>query len=107
MFCKNCGKEINDEAVVCVNCGCAVGKLQGTSEKSFVAALLLCLFFGIFGAHRFYVGRAGSGAAMLIITLMLGWVFGIGLLITGIWGFIDLILILCGVFKDANEQKLK
>lgn len=38
---------------------------------------------------------------------MLGWVFGIGLLITGIWGFIDLILILCGVFKDANEQKLK
>lgn len=63
--------------------------------------------FYVFGAHRFYVGRAGSGAAMLIITLMLGWVFGIGLLITGIWGFIDLILILCGVFKDANEQKLK
>lgn len=24
MFCKNCGKEINDQAVVCVHCGCAV-----------------------------------------------------------------------------------
>ena len=24
MFCKNCGKEINDEAVICVGCGCSV-----------------------------------------------------------------------------------
>ena len=24
MFCAKCGKEIADEAVVCVNCGCAV-----------------------------------------------------------------------------------
>ena len=25
MFCKNCGKEINDQAVVCPGCGCATG----------------------------------------------------------------------------------
>ena len=24
MFCKQCGKEIHDQAVVCVHCGCAV-----------------------------------------------------------------------------------
>lgn len=24
MYCKKCGKEINDDAVVCVHCGCAV-----------------------------------------------------------------------------------
>ena len=24
MFCSKCGKEINEEAVVCVHCGCAV-----------------------------------------------------------------------------------
>ena len=24
MFCSKCGKEINDEAVVCVHCGCPV-----------------------------------------------------------------------------------
>ena len=24
MFCSKCGKEVNDEAVVCVNCGCAI-----------------------------------------------------------------------------------
>lgn len=25
MFCSKCGKEIHDEAVVCVHCGCSVG----------------------------------------------------------------------------------
>ena len=24
MFCSKCGKEINDEAVICVHCGCAI-----------------------------------------------------------------------------------
>lgn len=24
MYCKNCGKEIDDKAVICVGCGCAV-----------------------------------------------------------------------------------
>ena len=23
-FCQHCGKEVNEEAVVCVNCGCAI-----------------------------------------------------------------------------------
>ena len=26
MFCENCGKEIDDNADVCVNCGCFVKK---------------------------------------------------------------------------------
>lgn len=25
MYCKNCGKEINDKAVICVHCGVATG----------------------------------------------------------------------------------
>ena len=28
MFCKNCGKEIMDEAVICPHCGCAVNESQ-------------------------------------------------------------------------------
>lgn len=28
MFCKKCGKEIMDEAVVCIHCGCAVDNEQ-------------------------------------------------------------------------------
>ena len=30
MFCEKCGKEVHDEAVVCVHCGCA---LKTTTES--------------------------------------------------------------------------
>ena len=34
MFCSKCGKEINDEAVVCVHCGCATANYkQSNTEK--------------------------------------------------------------------------
>lgn len=66
------------------------------SDCSFIATLLLSLFFGVFGAHRFYVGRTGTGLLMLIT---LG-----GL---GIWATIDLILIVCGVFTDSKGYLIK
>lgn len=28
MFCKNCGNELNDKAVICTKCGCAVGNIN-------------------------------------------------------------------------------
>ena len=33
MFCKNCGKELNESAVVCTGCGCAVEQTQGKKQK--------------------------------------------------------------------------
>ncbi|MGB6063742.1 MAG: TM2 domain-containing protein, partial [Desulfomonilaceae bacterium] len=51
--------------------------------------LLLCLLFGVFGIHRFYVGKIGTGILMLIT------IGGFG-----IWAVIDLILIIIGSFKD-------
>lgn len=33
MFCSKCGKEINDEAVVCVHCGCATEKFRKQESK--------------------------------------------------------------------------
>lgn len=102
MFCRTCGKEINDEAVICVNCGCATGKetpqapAPEGSSKSKVAAILLCFFLGSLGVHRFYVGRVGTGILML---LTLG---GLGL-----WTLIDFIVIVCGSFTDSDGKKLK
>ena len=61
------------------------------SDKSRIVALLLCWFLGVFGAHRFYVGKIGTGVLQL---LTLG-----GL---GIWAFIDLIIIAVGSFRDAE-----
>ena len=31
-FCSNCGKEVNENAVICVNCGCSLeGKTNAQS----------------------------------------------------------------------------
>jgi TM2 domain-containing membrane protein YozV len=61
------------------------------SKKSWTAALLLNIFLGGWGAHRFYVGKIGTGLAQLLT-------FG-GL---GIWVLVDFILILTGNFKDSE-----
>ena len=46
-YCSKCGKEINDEAVICVNCGCAVTentmKLQNTSQQEDEVSVGLCI----------------------------------------------------------------
>jgi TM2 domain-containing membrane protein YozV len=65
--------------------------------KSVGAAYLLWFFLGYFGAHRFYLGRAGSGAAQLIL-LVLGCltafiVGSIPLVGLGIWLIVDAFLI--------------
>ncbi len=67
--------------------------MESHSNKSRLVALLLCWFLGIFGAHRFYVGKVGTGILQLVT-------FG-GL---GIWTLIDLILIVVGSFRDAEGQ---
>lgn len=63
------------------------------SPKSRLAAALLAWFLGVFGVHRFYVGKVGTGLLMLVT---LG-----GL---GIWALIDFIVILVGSFKDKEGR---
>jgi TM2 domain-containing membrane protein YozV len=65
------------------------------SPRSRLVALLFCVLFGVFGVHRFYVGKIGTGILMLV---SLG-----GL---GIWMLIDLILIAVGSFRDKEGRRV-
>ena len=71
------------------------------NNKSFIATLLLCLFLGGFGAHRFYLGRPGTAILMLILTLTC-----FGAVISCICVIIDLISICSGFLKPANGSNL-
>ena len=44
--------------------------MPDTTEKSIVAAYVLWLALGAFGAHRFYLGERGTATALLLVTLM-------------------------------------
>lgn len=66
------------------------------SKKSKTAALLLCIFLGYLGVHRFYVGKIGTG----VLYLLTGGLVGIG------W-IVDIITIAAGSFKDQFNLPLQ
>jgi TM2 domain-containing membrane protein YozV len=66
---------------------------NGVSDKSWLAALLLSIFLGALGVHRFFVGKIGTGLLQLFT-------FG-GL---GIWALIDIIMIATKQFKDKDGR---
>ena len=67
--------------------------VQQAIPKSRVTFVLLGLFLGCLGIHNFYAGYSGKGVAQLLITIFLGWVFGLGIFITGIWALIEIITV--------------
>lgn len=101
-YCKYCGEKIPEDAVMCTHCGRQVEQLKseqpqvvinnsnantnmntninrnyGTyrgGEKNKWVALLLCIFLGYLGAHKFYEGKILLG----IVYLCTFGLFGIG-----------------------------
>ena len=71
--------------------GAGVGYVPAVSPKSRLAALLLCFFLGVFGAHRFYAGRYLMGVVYL---------FTFGAL--GIGWLVDMVLIILGRMRDRD-----
>jgi predicted Ser/Thr protein kinase len=69
--------------------------VRTTSDKIILPAFLLAFFFGVFGAHRFYVGKVGTGLAQLFT-------FGA----CGIWSTVDWILLVCKAFTDSEGKRL-
>jgi hypothetical protein len=67
----------------------------GGPPKQFMITLLLALFAGGFGAHRFYTGHILFGVIQL---------FTVGG--CGIWTLIDIIMIVTGKYTDSQGRPL-
>ena len=125
MFCKQCGKPIDDGQELCEDCKNTTGaNNQGTAgqtinvnvnngntgsanpqAKSKMAAGLLGIFLGAFGVHNFYLGYTGKAIAQLLITVLS---CGFLAFASSIWGLIEGILILTGsISVDGNGNPLR
>ena len=72
-----------------------------------MAAGLLGIFLGSLGVHNFYLGFTGKAVAQLLLTLIGGWLFGLGAIAASIWGLVEGIQILTGSIKaDAKGVPL-
>ena len=95
MHCRNCGKQIDDKAAVCIHCGvppklekkfcpncgnataanqaicmsCGVALAGAVGQKSKRNAILIGLFLGMLGGHKFYMGNWGWGIVHVVLTL--------------------------------------
>lgn len=129
MFCKQCGRVIDDNQELCeecksnmennksaqteqsssnsqntqtinVNLNTNSNTSSNATPKSKIAAGILGIFLGCFGVHNFYLGYTGKAVAQLLITVF---TCGFFAFISGIWGLIEGILILTGsINTDGN-----
>jgi hypothetical protein len=63
--------------------------------KDWMTTLLLAIFLGSLGVHRFYVGKTGTGIAQI---------FTCGGCL--VWQIVDIIAIATGSFTDAQGRPL-
>ena len=94
MFCKNCGKEIDDKAVVCPYCGVQTETLRAQSSKSnglAVLGLVFAFLIPIVGLILSAIGRVNTtkgdtdyGLATAGIVISILWMI-LGLMFVILW----------------------
>ena len=103
-FCPNCGQPTNAGAAVCLNCGSALTATVSGEAKSKLVAGLLGIFLGSLGIHNFYLGYTTKAVIQLVICLV-GSCLIIGPLVAGVWGLVEGIMILTGKINVAGKGR--
>ena len=70
--------------------------MENKSEKDWLVTLLLCIFVGGIGIHRFYAGKIGTGILQLLTAGG-----------CGVWTLVDLIMIITGKFTDSEGRLIE
>ena len=73
-FCQNCGVETKTNQEICVKCGVKLKNTSNilTNSKSKIAAGILGILLGWLGIHKFYLGYTVSGIIMLLVSIIAG-----------------------------------
>ena len=128
MFCPNCGTRVGQDVNVCQTCGTNMAEHRsqlpppppppppgsamvqtgprgmtpppGVSDKSRIAAGLLEILLGPFGAGRFYTGHYGLAVGQIAAVGLTGGLGGAGPIIDGL-------LMLAGKINDAEGRPLR
>lgn len=127
MYCRNCGKEVDDKAVACIHCGvppklekkfcgncgvttdpnqvlctsCGVA-ITAKSEKSKVVAGIFAIILGAFGAQKFYLGYKQQGIILLFVWFAGLVLLGIPSFIVSVIGWVEGVIYLTK--SDAEFQ---
>ena len=104
-FCQNCGAETKENQEVCTKCGVKLKSSMGKGAKSKLVAGLLGIFLGSLGIHKFYLGYTVPGLIMLLISIIVG-PFTLFIIngIMALIGLIEGILYLTKSDEDFDEQ---
>ncbi len=70
--------------------------MENKSDKDWLVTLLLCIFVGYIGIHRFYAGKIGTGILQLLTAGG-----------CGVWTLVDLIMIITGKFTDSEGRLIE
>lgn len=119
MYCPNCGSQNEDNAFNCASCGAPLNAQQGHvvnngpinngngGSKSKMVAGLLAILIGSLGIHNFYLGDNKNGIIKLCLSLIGGWLCGLGAIAAWVWAIIEGVQIFTGkITTDANGNPL-